>query len=77
MPGKYSHTGKVDLLETKVPTRLGSRHPDTRLTGDASLTFLQFSRKKSKNITRAAAMHLQQHALFFKQGAHNAHEIYE
>ncbi len=46
MPVKYSHSGKVDTLETKVPTRLGARHPDTRLKGIASMMSLQFFRKK-------------------------------
>jgi len=49
MPVAYSHSSKVGTLETETPTRLGARHPDARLTGSASLSALQFFRKKLSN----------------------------
>jgi len=45
MPISYSHTGKVESLLTKVPTRLGARHPDSRLQGTANFHGFQFYRR--------------------------------
>lgn len=45
-PLKYTHEGKVDSLLTKVPTRLGARHPDNKLTGPASFHGFQFFKRK-------------------------------
>lgn len=48
VPITYSHRGKVGSLETKVPARLGARHPNTRLKGKAHLhSFQLFKRKLS------------------------------
>jgi hypothetical protein len=45
-PLEYSHKGKVDTLLTKVPTRLGARHPGNQLTGTASFHGFQFFKRK-------------------------------
>lgn len=45
VPITYSHTGKVDSLLTDVATRLGSRHPDTKLKGTAALHGFQLYRR--------------------------------
>ncbi|MFT6238694.1 MAG: hypothetical protein ACJAQT_000769 [Akkermansiaceae bacterium] len=45
-PLKYSYIGKVDSLLTKVPTRLGARHPDIEVTGTASFHGFQFFKRK-------------------------------
>jgi cytochrome c553 len=56
-PIEYSQAGKVENLETNVPTRLGARHPNISFTGNANLHTLKIFRRKLSNdeITKAAA----------------------
>ncbi|YCM45603.1 DUF1553 domain-containing protein [Verrucomicrobiaceae bacterium 227] len=45
MPISYSHTGKIESLLTKVPTRLGARHPNSRVSGTAHFHGFQLYRR--------------------------------
>ncbi len=45
-PLAYSKKSKIDSLLTKVPTRLGARHPNSRLNGNASFHSFQFFKRK-------------------------------
>ena len=46
VPLKYSHINQVESISTKVPTRLGARHPKQKLSGKLAFRNFQFFRQK-------------------------------
>lgn len=57
VPVTHTHSGKLNTIDTKVPTLVGARHPDERLTGKVRLRhFGIFKRKLSpQDIEKEAA----------------------
>jgi len=54
---QHTHTGKLDSIETKVPTLIGARHPDDQLQGEVLLRRLAISKRKlsAQDIEKEAA----------------------